>query len=657
VFFKLPINKLVSSKVATCVKVPYVNERIDVYKTDLNSYNKIYNTIYCAEKGEHRTCFYSKNNLLRYYNGLDKPVFTLDVIDGSHKILDLRNTQYINKDPESIVLVTEQGKQYLVSNKVEDDDGVYVAVIDIITGKEIYIEPREDEDEDLYFSFMRPVGNSMIPFVRIRSESIVVDLIDVSDNKTYHISWGLTELQFELSEELLENNDEEDLPDDLIRALKDEEMEYIKVIEIDKIQYRYANHRDNINYINEVNISFMFKAKAGDYECEFHNVSLNITLNMKKHYIEVYLDLSKTNIAIDGYHVAKLKDYLHKQKLLSEKFKFSGVIHNNNTSDVLYSDKCYIIRHDKDGVNISKTGIDGDEFNAKSNTAELYRYKDYLFILRRSRNGNLVIANTRSYSIAVWSPEAIEIECVKDTITYNFHYLSALDVFVLISNMSYCLLLIDRKSIDNILNGNADCKEVPDDAVRVFNLAAIIRGFTYIYYAAKNVYATVNKIIGYYVNEWSQSLHFIAIYNIEQEKYIGLYECKIYKNKIYKNWIDINLLDYVSSDKICINSFSKGLNIENIKLYSVKETSLKDLDLAYSDDNRIIDIGHNRKSVSLQHLMLENSQPYIVVKRNVFKYNELVILEHIVREEFVLEYGIWFGFIVSGLSMVEKWGA
>jgi hypothetical protein len=649
VFFKLPIHKVVSSRVASFVKVPYVNGRVDVYKTVLNLYNKIYNVIYCAKKDEHKTYFYVKNNSIRYYNRTDIPVFTIDVINGSHKIHDLRNTQCINKDSESIVLITEQGQQYLVSNRVEDSDGVYVAVIDITTGKEIYIEPREDETKDLYFNFMRPVGNSIIPIIRIQREVIVVDLIDVSDNKNYHISWGLTELQFELSEELFENNDEEDLPDDLVRALKKEEMEYIKIIGIDKIQYKYANYRDNINYINEISIHFMFEAKAGGYECGFHNVILNITLDMEGCYIEVYLDFSKTSMTIDGYHVAEMKDYLHEKKLLSEKVNFPGVIHNNSISDILYSNKCYIIWHDKDGVKISKIRVDGDEFNATSNTAGLYRYKDYLFILRKSRNRNLVIANTRSDSIAVWSPEADKIKCMEGTLTYNFHYLSASDVFAFISSRSYCLLLIDRKSIDNILNQNENCHEILNDAVRVFDLDSIVRGFIYTYYDWKNVIGS--KIIGYYVNEWSNSLHVIASYDLEQTRHIGLFECKI-----FKNGLNVNLLDYVSSDKIYSNSFSKGSNIENMKLYSVKESSLKDLDLAYSDDNRIIDISHNRRGISLQDFMLRNLELYKVVKKSVFKYNELIILEHTIREHFMLDYAIWFCFIVSGLTIVEDWG-
>jgi hypothetical protein len=468
VFFNLPNKKVIRSRVASFVKVPYVNERIDVYKTDLNPYNKIYNTIYVVKKDEHRTYFYVKNNLIRYYNKSNIPVFTIDVISESYKISDLGNIPYINKDPESIVLVTEQGKQYLISNKVEDSDGVYVAVIDITTGKEIYIEPREDEIEDwrehekevLYFSFMRPLGNSIIPIIKIQREFIVVDLIDISDHETYYVSWAVSEIQAVLSEELLENNDEEDLPDTLISALRDEEMDYITTIEIYKIQYRYANYQNNINYAKGVSIYFMFQAYAGDYECEFHNVSLNITLDMKSRYIKVYLDFTDTNIAIGGYHVAKMKDYLHKKKLLHEKFNFSGVILSNNTSDILYSSKCYVMWHDKGGVKISKAGIDSDEFHGSSSTTGIYRHKDYLFMLRNGKNGNLSIANMKDDSIAVWSFDNERIKYIENIVTYNFHYLSISDVFVFISNISHYLLLIDRKSLDNILDRYRNCQEV-----------------------------------------------------------------------------------------------------------------------------------------------------------------------------------------------------
>jgi len=51
VFFKLYSHKIVVAKPAQCIKVPYVKEKVNIYKTDLSHYNSIYNTIYYLKKG------------------------------------------------------------------------------------------------------------------------------------------------------------------------------------------------------------------------------------------------------------------------------------------------------------------------------------------------------------------------------------------------------------------------------------------------------------------------------------------------------------------------------------------------------------------------------------------------------------------------------
>lgn len=74
---------------------------------------------YYAEEDKRKMYFYINNSLIRYYNTINIPILTMDIVGEGHKILDLANTKYVNNDPSSIVIVTEQGNQYLVSNDVE----------------------------------------------------------------------------------------------------------------------------------------------------------------------------------------------------------------------------------------------------------------------------------------------------------------------------------------------------------------------------------------------------------------------------------------------------------------------------------------------------------------------------------------------------------
>ena len=646
-FFKLANHKIVNVKASPYIKIPYVKARVNIYKTDLNHYNKIRNKIYYAKKDEYKTYFYFKNNLFKYYNTIKEPVFVMDFVSERYNILELSSTKYINNDLESIVIVTEQGKQYLVSNEVEyEDEGRYLAVIDITNKEEIYMEKRDEEDY-LYFSFIRPIGNSIIPIIRITDEYVGVDLVDLSSNQHHRASWFLTEIQAVLLEELTENHDEEELPEELVEILKDDSMEYISHIEIDKIQYEYTNNENNINYINKATFLFMFKTYVGDYECEFYNMSLNMALDLNKQYLKVYLDFSKTSVTINASYNIKLSDLLSKKKLLSKKFNFSGNVYKNNISDILYSNNCYVIWHSMNGVSVSKTTRDGNNSFDTPKVSALYRYEDYLFIFRSGDNGDLIIVNTKSNSIAVWSSSTNSVK-VNIQLNYNLYYLSRIRAYMFIHAKMGHVLLLDIISVDKILSQDNKCYKIENGIINFFDLNSAISSFIRKYYHGRGV--KMNNLIGHYVNRELGLLYIVASYNVDQIRHIGLFECKI-----IGNGINVNLLDFVSINKIYSSKYRKSINVRNIELYKVRETSLADLELGYGSNDKIISIGHNRQSISLQNFLMEQPIDYVIKQRNIFQYNKLIILEHVIREEFKLDYIIWFSFIVSELYLVDKW--
>jgi hypothetical protein len=160
----------------------------------------------------------------------------------------------------------------------------------------------------------------------------------------------------------------------------------------------------------------------------------------------------------------------------------------------------------------------------------------------------------------------------------------------------------------------------------------------------------VDNLIGHYVNKESGLLYIIASYSVEQVRHTGLFECKIIGNDI-----NVNLLDFVSISKIYSSKYDKGINVGNIELCKIRENALADLELGYSSNDKIISVGHNRQSVSLQDFLKEKPTDCSIIRRSVFQYGRLIILEHVIREEFKLDYVIWFSFIVSELCLVDKW--
>ena len=662
-FFKLLKHRILSTKIAQHIKVPYVGKTINIYQIELKHYNNIYNSIYYAEKDNRRTYFYIKSNLLKYYNAVSRPIFKLDIVNEKYEMFDLRNIKYVNRDPKSIVIVTEQGKKYLVSDNLEyEGKSGYVAIIDITSGEQMYIKQRKGEDVDLYFHFMRPIGNSIVPIIRIQSKYIQVDLVDISNSKNYHISWSIEDIRYEILEQAVsavdedEDNVHKDLPHAIDTILRYKSMQHIKRIEVKSIQYKYANYENNTNYVKEAVIYFDLVCDfAENLECYLDNVILRIKLDLDYDYIKLYLDFNEAKLIVGSYS-DDLKDCLYEKESIYERFDYSGMIYNNNISDTIYSNNCCVISYNTDGISISKTVSKKQKKSSKSyqetKIARLYRYKEYLFILRGEGNEDLAILNTKRNSIAFWSPSIDQINCVATVPNFIFYYLDKVEAFIFLSVASECLFFIDKKNMDNILNQENSCVEVPNGIIKVFNLNRIMPRLISNYHSGKSI--EVDNIKGHCLNKKTNSLYIIVSYNVNRVEYIGLFECKILKDKF-----KIDLLDYVSPSKIYGSRHLKEIDLGKIKIHGIKVSSLKELELAYNNNNRIVSIKHNRQSINLRFIMKEHFEVPKIKRRNIFPYNGLIIIQHVVHEgveEVYPDYGTLFGFIVSELHVVNKWG-
>ncbi len=662
-FFKLPKYGIASVKVEPYIKVPYVRKTINIYENKLKHYKNIYNSIYYAKNDNLRTYFYIKNNLLKYYNSVGTPIFRMDIVNEKYEIFDLENTKYINRDPNGILIETKQGKKYLVSNDLEyEDRRRYVAIIDTTNGEQVYMKQRKGKDEYLYFRFIRPIGNSIIPIIIIQSKHIQVDLVDILNNKNYHISWPIEDIRYEILEQAVaavnedEDNVHKDLPNAIDTILRYKSMQHIKGIEVKSIQYKYANHENNTNYIKEAVIYFDLVCDfAENMECYLDNVILRIKLDLDYGYVESYLDFNEAKLIVGSYS-DDLKDCLYETGSIYKSFDYSGMIYNSNISDTIYSNKCCVIWYNMDRIAISKIISEkkqkSSKFYQKTKLARLYRYKDYLFILSGKENEDLAILNTERDSIAFWSSSIDQISCMAAVPNFIFYYLDKVEAFIFLSVASECLFFIDKKSIDNILNPKNSCVKVPNGMIKVFNLNRIMSSFISKYYSGKSI--EIDKIKGHYLNKKTNSLYIIVSYNVNRVEHIGLFECKIFKEKF-----KIDLIDYVSPSKIYGSTYLKKIDLSKIKIYGIKVSSLKELELAYNNNDRIISIKHNRQSINLRFVMKENSEVPKIKRTNIFPYNELIIIQHVVNEgveEVYPDYVTLFGFIVSELLVVNKWG-
>ncbi len=649
-FFKLPNLRTINIKVASYIKFPYVEGFLNLDKLNFRHYNNIIGGIYYVEKNKKRTYFYTTNNLIRYYNSHSKPVFAIDIVSGKHEMIDLINTNYINKDPESIVVVTEQGRQYFISNNLEyNSNSHFVAVIDIKNGKEIYMKRREDE---LYFDFIHPIGNSIVPIIRVDSKQIQVNLVYLSDDENRHTSWFIEDIQEELLTQVMpadNDEDEEYLHHYLYRLKRSTSSKYIKEFYTNTIKYKYAKYENKVQYIEEVIIFFDMSWNFSHIDtCHLKDAILKIKLELDYRRIKVFLDFGEAILQINNEEELELKDLLYENELGLEKFPFTGEIHNNNVSDVLYINDCYIIWHNTDGIGISEINQKKNQFYDMPALSALYQYKHYWFIFHGGKNGYLVTINTKSDSIAVWFSNTDQLDYEDTMPDYNFYYLETIGVFVCISVTTYCLFLIDKKGIDKALRQKNECIEIQNETIRFFDINTMMYLLILSYYPEKSV--KIGNIISHYLNKKKNSFCFITNYSVDNVEYTGLFECKI-----NKSGINFDLLSYVKQDEIySINRFKK-LKLEKIRLYSIVLSSLRDSEISYSSNNQIVSVRHNRQSIALGFIIKEYSKSRKIKRRHIVEYDRLIVLQNVISEETVKDYEIWSIFILSELSMVYKW--
>jgi len=647
VFFKLPNFRTISIKVAPYIKFPYVEGFFNSDKLKFGHYNNIFGGIYYVEKDKKRTYFYITNSLIRYYNSNSRPVFAIDIVSGKYKMIDLINTKYINKDPESIVVVTEQERQYFISNNLEyNGKGRHIAVIDIKNDKEIYIKRLEDE---VYFDFIHPIGNSIVPIIRVDSKQIQVNLVYLSDDENRYTSWFIKDIEGELLRQVVRADDDEDeeyLFHYLYRLRRSISSRHIKEFYTNTIKYKYAIYKNKAQYIEEAIIYFDLSWNFSSIDtCHLSDVILKIKLDLDYRHIKVCLDFSEAMLKINTDEDLELENRLYENELMLEKFPFTSEIHNNKISDVLYSNDCYVIWHNTNGIGISAINQKKNQFYDTSVLSALYQYKYYWFIFR---DRYLVIINTKNDSIAMWFSDTDQINDEDIMPDYNFYYLETIRVFVCISVTMYRLFHIDREGIDKALRQKNDCVEIQSENIQVFELNTMMYLLILSHYPEKSV--KIGNIIGHYLDKNKNSFYFIRNYSVNNVEYTGLFECKI-----TKRGVNFDLLSYIKQDEIYSSTHLKRLKLEKIRLYSIILSSLRESEISYSSNNQIVNLRHNRQSIILEFITKEYLELQKIKRRHVVGYDRLIALQNIISKETAKDYEIWSSFILSELSMVDKW--
>ena len=182
-FLVLSSNKPISTKVAHHVKVPYVKDKIDFSSTKMVNHGGIYNLIYGISKNDITTYFHIKNNVIFCYRKLSgaPQFFRFKPYMSSYELIEFDNINHSINGSESLLIKTDEGKWYIISDGVEyEDQKNCLALIDGTTGENLFIA---SQDDNVLLKYLYPIADAIFPILQVTNHEILLHLFDLANKK------------------------------------------------------------------------------------------------------------------------------------------------------------------------------------------------------------------------------------------------------------------------------------------------------------------------------------------------------------------------------------------------------------------------------------------------------------------------------------------
>ena len=633
-FLVLPISKLISTKVAHHIKIPYVKNKVDFSEGKVIDYGGIHNIIYGLNKKGITTYFYMKNGILYYHR---KPFgapqfFWLDPHLNTHKLIEFHNLNHSIKGLENLLIATDKGEWYIISDGVEyGQKKKCLALINAITGQNIFIS---SQNNNVLLKFFYPLVDSIFPILQVTRRNIFLHLFDLPNNKVEVLTWDTSEsirnLVLILLEKALDDSSLADVKNDTNNLL-------IKNCGFCCTFYDLEDNK-NPNGIGHIKVLLDLTLVGSKYKYLIENLYIKMSTNNKHDDIHFSANLSVewANLKIfNSKNTGKshirykysdfFEDFTH-FAFLSREFRTTKRINRDSVhiNNVLYKSECYYIVQNSVGIrifekgnfigtNIIRVGDSRIEINAY---VSMYRFKRYLIVITSVgfERIKLIVIDSKNNSIGLWKIKDENWNLTRDKWIYNYYYDSLYNRLLFLSSDLRCLFFIKVEKIEKAfkveINSECNSKSYRDikELGSVFDLnELIIRAINKWYKSFNNLeIASSIKLLSYYIDGKMRKLHVISKYSVEGIEYIGLFVSSLGSR------VEFSLISYVISRPQQILSYIMSHAKKNLKAYGKNVKSLfkwglyrladniaKDLDLYYDNDNSFVSINYNRESNKL----------------------------------------------------------
>jgi hypothetical protein len=690
VFFKSTERNRINIKVASYLKFPYACKISNTFEEYTRvSYRSGISSILPFREAVcdgllYRTYFRAINNDILYYNNIfgegdprtyDRNKHSLfwlikDIARDIYHPVEFSELNYFTRVNKSL-LFKLMDKFYIISNELYQEQSIdatysssYAAIIDAENEKALYLENRKNK---LYLNLFYPIANKIVPVAQVDNSSIKLHLVDILSQKTNTLSWGIDKMESVVMDIIYKSP----IPQHIKDILKRLKFKSFDVAGLQYVEYTHDLTLKGLKYTKEIRMYFVIDVDASEeIRCILDDLGLVIVL--ERDGLECYLDFERIRITLSnkktGGSFYSLENNHYKNiKIFKQKVPVSPEIPEIYLCNVLYSNKCYDIIYSIDnGIAITdKRSYTHRTINTRMDTVwaddyqfsnfAIYRHKNYLFIIKvayKISPAYLIVIDLKSDMLYPFISKGDFRSILKEHLNYSFYYSPTNDSLVFLSTeLDHIFNIKLRELNDKICQiTQNECGEEHygsvEDFVEIFDIAELLSDAILRWHKIK---IKAVKALSYYIDKTLDKLYIIGKYDINNMKYIGIFECITPEDRLF-----IKLVNYHSYDFVLFSK-SKGIshiNMCNLNIQGIfaPNTLNNRLEIICNRNATFIDIWDNRISTKIlqwshtpEKITCENLGDYISVELDPWdgaqrNKRELLVLSslNLVREMPVL---------------------
>jgi hypothetical protein len=680
--FLLKAQKI-NVKVTKYLRAPYAYNFWDPFRMQCKPYKNIHDSLYYTKAYDYKTYFLYTNNLVTYDRRTNDEVviFKYDFLKGHHIPLRFNNLEGIIRDEDTFWISFNGQIKFVVSRDTElRVQKRYVTIANVSDGRFLL---KAAKKEEIYLGFLPIFYDIMLPVIHVKENGIFIHLVDLINENSYSMSWYLNDIKT-----LINAAVKEDEAPGSYKRIKGTILHdiIIEIVEFDIRTYHESAKSEDSNNSRYLTIIFTLSAEGENYKYELRGLSINIELNKNELSAILHFNrkdcelqvLKKSNTRNVVYSIESELSSLPYISLLVRTHDL-GKNPNYKTSkaeitikkDIIYDDGCHYLTRGMKGIIVRKSG-EYMMYTHRYNPSLTYRYKQYIFIISYDVSSKLIVIDTESKIMVIFSTLVSNLLSLTRYKMLYFPYpVEKYGILILIHNSLNHIIILEEAKIKQVLDSVKSDRKINgcgkflgydvidtismDHVCEIYNVPHLISNSIQSV-LGHNIESKYLHVLGHYFDNQKCRLYFVVRLVGEDihTTYLLAWDCSErevrFKILCYSNSSRNNTTIRLSNCKFK-NEISIFASINSMDLYGVTLGSDRFNKFAslYLDTNRFVEVGYYRFSSRLYggnpELKIDRIGNLILIKHKVIALNK--------EDDGDVDADSSFCFILSHLHLVK----